>query len=132
MKTQLIHVNRRDLLIVLALFICFASNSANAQPDSLDYYSKMFKDTTQICGGVRKRAYDYITHHPKINMKKSKWIEKYLGVEIVQEINGYKCYLYGFKCVCFESGAVHWPSCDYIMLCTKKRKLFSVEFENFG
>ncbi|MES2554608.1 MAG: hypothetical protein V4604_00580 [Bacteroidota bacterium] len=125
-------VTKHYLSSLIIILVITGQSSANAQPDSLDYYSKLFKDTTQICGGGRERAYEYITHHRKINMKKSNWIEKYLGVEIVEEVNGYKRYLYGFHCVCFESGAVHWPSCDYIMLSTKKRKLFFVDIENFG
>jgi len=116
----------------LFFILAFCSFGLRAQTDSLKYYSKVFKDTSNICDGSRKKAYDYILHHPKINTGKSRWVKKYLGVEMVEkDNNSIVIFYYALECTCYEKN-VAWPICDYIAIKTRKKKILRIYGKNFG
>ncbi len=112
-------------LIILALFNTFKSYS---QSDSLEYYSKVFKDTGRVCNGLGLKSFNYLIKYVKENETSEKWLVHYFGIDYKQKrkgiFNRITDYEYTVYCPCGRRDQkVNWGNCRQFRFEVKKKKI---------
>jgi hypothetical protein len=102
-----------------------------SQNDSLNYYSKIFKDTGVVCIGERTIAFNYISKKITENKTSIKFLKKYLNIETVtKNEDNSKEYSYVLDCNCFynEKRERKITSCEFVRIIVFKRKIIKIEY----
>ena len=110
------------------LLSCFFSYG---QTDSTNFYSDIFKDTNFVCGGMRYKAFNYLTSNVKLNKLKN--VKKYLGFDVkIEKKNGVVEYLYVLKSDCEKGTNIDWSSVLWVVFEVKRKKVLSINYKNIG
>ncbi len=77
MKTQINGI--KNVLLIIILISNFYGAAFSQSRKELRHYSRIFKDTTNICNGERLDAWRYIATNYQLSGKKKKYIVKIFG-----------------------------------------------------